>query len=241
MERLSSQLGVALLHLCLCRVTARRTGSRRIGRSQRIAGSRRTAARVTFGAICLNNSSHLPHKLYSNVMNPVALPPGRARLSTKPTLTGSTTITKTIGIVWVACSDRRHSSAARDEDDHPGRARPDSAAYLSSVGDVGAWPAIVDLYVSAFDLAGSAAALEETQPYALAPRGSSADRCQQRASRYGANGPAAARAPASGHVAAPPSVGEECTPSDAGDHDTCPLGDRLPCSGKTSMLRCWRQ
>ncbi len=68
------------------------------------AGSRRTAVRVTFGAICLRSSSHFPHKLYSNVMNPVALPPGRARLLTKPSPTGSTTITNTIGMVWVACS-----------------------------------------------------------------------------------------------------------------------------------------
>src|SRR5262245_46990620 len=45
------------------------------------AGSRRTAARVTPGAICLRSSSHFPAKLYSNVMKPVALPPGRGRLS----------------------------------------------------------------------------------------------------------------------------------------------------------------
>src|SRR5262249_19769030 len=46
-------------------------------------GSRRTAARVTPGAICLSNSSHFPLKLYSYCIKPVALPPGRARLSTK--------------------------------------------------------------------------------------------------------------------------------------------------------------
>ena len=43
--------------------------------------------------------------LYSNTMNPVALPPGRARLSTKPAATGSTTIGKTIGTVRVASSN----------------------------------------------------------------------------------------------------------------------------------------
>ena len=31
-----------------------------------LAGSRRTAARVTLGAICLSNSSHFPLMLYSN-------------------------------------------------------------------------------------------------------------------------------------------------------------------------------
>ena len=36
---------------------------------------------------------------------PVALPPGRARLSTKPAPTGSMTIANTIGTVRVACSN----------------------------------------------------------------------------------------------------------------------------------------
>jgi hypothetical protein len=47
-----------------------------------IAESRNTAARVTRGAISLSNSSHLPLTLHSNATKPVALPPGRARLST---------------------------------------------------------------------------------------------------------------------------------------------------------------
>ncbi len=44
------------------------------------AGSRRTAARVTRGAISLSSSSHFPLMPYSKIVNPVALPPGRARL-----------------------------------------------------------------------------------------------------------------------------------------------------------------
>ena len=55
------------------------------------AGSRRTAARVTPGAISLSSSSHFPLMLNSNSMKPVALPPGRARLTTKPAPTGSVT------------------------------------------------------------------------------------------------------------------------------------------------------
>ena len=67
-------------------------------------GSQRIAARVTSGAISLSSSSHFPLRLYSNWIKPVALPPGRARLSTKPEPTGSGTITNTIGTVRVACS-----------------------------------------------------------------------------------------------------------------------------------------
>ncbi len=171
------------------------------------AGSRRTAARVTLGAICLRSSSHLPHKLYSNVMNPVALPPGRARLLTKPSPTGSTTITKTIGIVWVACSIGG-TAGLPETRMTSGASAANSAAYFRGVGGVGAWPAIVDLHVSAFGPAQSAAALEEMQPCALAP----ADRplrCQPRASQYGAHGPAAAparRAAEMADAAAPPSA-----------------------------------
>ena len=49
-----------------------------------MAGSRRTATRATPGAISLSSSSHFPLMPYSNWTNPVALPPGRAKLATKP-------------------------------------------------------------------------------------------------------------------------------------------------------------
>src|SRR5215831_19309788 len=69
------------------------------------ADSRRTAARVTRGVISLSSSSHFPAMLYSNTRKPVALPPGRARLSTKPAPTGSATAVNTIGMVRVDCSN----------------------------------------------------------------------------------------------------------------------------------------
>ena len=37
------------------------------------------------------------------MLRPVTFPPGRARLATKPVLTGSVLLTITIGIVWVCC------------------------------------------------------------------------------------------------------------------------------------------
>ena len=69
-----------------------------------MSASRSTAACVTLGAISLSNSSHLPLKLYSNCMKPVTLPPGRAKLSTKPAPTGSGTTAKTCGMVRFAWS-----------------------------------------------------------------------------------------------------------------------------------------
>src|SRR5262245_16010533 len=70
-----------------------------------LAGSRSTAARVISGAISLSSSSHFPLRPYSNPLNPVALPPGRARLSTMPAPTGSTAVGNTIGTVRVTCSN----------------------------------------------------------------------------------------------------------------------------------------
>ena len=51
----------------------------------------------------MSSASHFPLMLYSNVMNPVALPAGRAKLSTKPPPIGSATFTNTIGTLRVAC------------------------------------------------------------------------------------------------------------------------------------------
>jgi hypothetical protein len=45
----------------------------------------------------------LPLKLYSNNKKPVTLPPGRAKLSTKPPPTGSATAANTIGALRLAC------------------------------------------------------------------------------------------------------------------------------------------
>src|SRR5262245_33415621 len=59
-----------------------------------LPGSRRTATRVLPGAVSLSNSSHLPPIGYSKVLNPVMLPPGRVRLPTNTSLTGSETCTR---------------------------------------------------------------------------------------------------------------------------------------------------
>ncbi len=70
-----------------------------------LAVSRIIAARVTLGAISLSSSSHFPPMPYSRVVKPVMLPPGRAKLSTKPAPTGSAMTENTIGTVRVACNN----------------------------------------------------------------------------------------------------------------------------------------
>ena len=49
------------------------------------------------GAISLRSSSHFPLKLYSNAINPVMLPPGRAKLSTNAAFAGHLGYTDTQG------------------------------------------------------------------------------------------------------------------------------------------------
>src|SRR5262249_55401236 len=65
--------------------------------------SRRTATRVTRGAISLSSSTHFALKPYSHGVKPVVFPPGRARLATTPMPTGSPTCANTMGTVRVAC------------------------------------------------------------------------------------------------------------------------------------------
>jgi hypothetical protein len=54
---------------------------------------------------------------YSNATNPVGLPPGRAKLATRPTPTGSMTDANTIGTVGVALPHWPYGQAGRGEDD----------------------------------------------------------------------------------------------------------------------------
>ena len=100
------------------------------------SASRRTAARVTPGAICFRTSSHFPLKLYSNCMNPVALRPGRDRVSTNPLPTGSATLTKTIGTVRVARNRDPNAVVPEDTITSGASAAKSAACWRTASG----WP-----------------------------------------------------------------------------------------------------
>src|SRR5262245_50335673 len=68
-----------------------------------VLGLKIAAARATRGATALSSSSHLPPIEGSKLVNPVILPPGRARLATKPAPTGFATWQNTIGTFGIAC------------------------------------------------------------------------------------------------------------------------------------------
>ena len=76
------------------------------------------------GTASLNNSSRFPLSSLVSLVRPVMLPPGRAKLSTSFSVTGSYWVTMTMGIVLVAFWLR----------ELPGRLAPQS--HRLSVGEI---------------------------------------------------------------------------------------------------------
>src|SRR5262245_48566795 len=69
------------------------TGSQNQGANDAVSGLSSTAIRLTVGAISVGALSHLLPMLDSKLVKSVSLPPGRARLGTKPRSAGSVTYT----------------------------------------------------------------------------------------------------------------------------------------------------
>ena len=65
------------------------------------------ATLVMPGDSVFRNSIHLALMPASKLVNPVTLPPGRAKFVTKPLLTGSTTTANTIGMIPVLSCNAR--------------------------------------------------------------------------------------------------------------------------------------
>src|SRR5262245_64208564 len=68
-----------------------------------------TARRVAAGTSARNSSSRFAVNSPINKLTPVKLPPGRARLATRPSFTGSSGTVNTIGIVTVLGRQHRQS------------------------------------------------------------------------------------------------------------------------------------
>ena len=100
------------------------------------------------GAISFSNSTHFALNPYSREMNPVALPPGRARLSTKPAPTGSARAVNTIGTVRVACSNAATAGLPLERMTSDASAT-NSAAYSRTSSALPRGPAGIDLRVAA--------------------------------------------------------------------------------------------
>src|SRR5262249_19135666 len=97
-----------IINWCDDRLHAQRGGRRFEGVQVKeangaMAGLNTIATLATRGAISFSSSTHLPPSEFSIGVNPVRLPPGRDRLATNPLPTGSPTIAKTMGMVFVCC------------------------------------------------------------------------------------------------------------------------------------------
>jgi uncharacterized membrane protein YhaH (DUF805 family) len=66
-----------------------------------LEGLTSTATRVAAGTISRTSSSRFAANSVAKLLIPVTLPPGWARLATRPSLTGSSPLLKTIGIAVV--------------------------------------------------------------------------------------------------------------------------------------------
>src|SRR5262245_43623737 len=117
-----------------------------------VLGLTSTASRVAAGTSSRRSSSRFATNSALRKLIPVRLPPGRARLATKPTLTGSSLMAKTIGIVVVTALAAKTAAG------------PPRAAYCdlpaNQVGrqfrqpiDLMFGPAIDDRHVLAFGIA----------------------------------------------------------------------------------------
>jgi hypothetical protein len=76
-----------------------------------LAGLTSTAIRTALGTIPCSRENCLATVSTLKKLMPVALPPGRARLATKPVLTGFSATPKTIGVVAVAALAARAARA----------------------------------------------------------------------------------------------------------------------------------
>ena len=90
---------------------------------------------------------------------PVRLPPGRARLATRPSLTGSSPTTKTMGIVVVAALAANAAAVLPVVAITATCRRTNSAASAGSRSILTLGPAVFDRHVLALDIAGFLQAL----------------------------------------------------------------------------------
>ena len=154
-----------------------------------LAGLTSTATRAAPGTSSRRSSSRFAANSHVKKLIPVRLPPGRARLATRPSLTGSSATRKTMGIVVVAAL-AANAAAVLERGDHGdlpanqiGRQRRQSIDLIFG-------PAVYDRHVLALDIAGLLEALAKcAQTVAYRVR-----RSGGRGTRSPAS-PAAARAP----------------------------------------------
>jgi len=125
-----------------------------------LAGLTSTAIRKALGSISRSSSSRFSVNSVFGRLMPVRLPPSRARLATRPCLTGSSDALNTMGIVVVAplaaSSVAKRPTVAITATCRRNQLRRKFGESFHLLG-----PAVVDRYVLALDIAGFFEALVE--------------------------------------------------------------------------------
>ena len=116
-----------------------------------LAGLTSTATRVAAGTSSRRSSSRFAANSAEKI-DPVRLPPGRARLATRPSLTGSSLTMKTMGIVVVAAL-AANAAGASDRDDHGDLSANQFGRQLRQPINLIFGPAVFDRHVLALDIA----------------------------------------------------------------------------------------
>src|SRR5262249_46350774 len=106
--------------------------------------------RLRVGMTSFSRLSHFPVREDSALVKPVALPPGRATLATKPSPTGSDTTANTTGIVRVFLNVAAVAGCASYKQNIGLRGNEPLCIGLH-LGDIVAGPAIIDLQIFALD------------------------------------------------------------------------------------------
>ena len=103
----------------------------------------------------------LGHQLGDRMLKPVRLPPGRARLATRPAATGSLPTMKTIGIVEVAFFAASAEGVAAARHDHVDLAADEIGGQCGQPIIATLRPAVFDRHILSLDIAGFAQSLAE--------------------------------------------------------------------------------
>src|SRR5262249_32756651 len=142
---------VFALSTCSCKpsVRAAASTSRKVVSAATLPGFTRTAMRRAWGTSWCRSCNRLASNSLANILIPVRLPLGRARLVTRPSRVGSSPTRKTMGIVVVAAlaATAAGPSAGDDHGSLPGQL----ARHLRQTIDSTFGPAVADRDVLTLD------------------------------------------------------------------------------------------
>ena len=145
---------VLALRTWICSPMARPAGSASLNVISAVGliGLTIKATRAAPGTSSRSSSSRFAVNSALKKLIPVRLPPGRARLATRPSLTGSSATLKTTGIVAVAALAASREVAGRG--DHGDLPTNQFGRHLRQSISLICGPAVYDRYVIALDIAG---------------------------------------------------------------------------------------